>query len=100
MVSLWSDGLWFVDAHEYWAPDYKFDMRMRTRHRLRRRFVAWEIVEVFTLSPRDRAVVYVLVPYRWIGQEPSRLLMVPSRFAFAYYSRLMLCGHEADKAHI
>lgn len=40
------------------------------------------------------------VPEWRAGREPSSLFVMPSPFVFADYSILILCGSEADKAHI
>lgn len=100
MVSLRLDGLWLVDLHEYWERDGDFDTCMSTNRRLTKTSAGWHNVEVFVLPLRDRPVVYVPVPGWWVDWEPSCLLFVTSPSAFAYNSRLMVCGCKADKAHI
>lgn len=54
----------------------------------------------FAFSPRDRQVVYASVLDRWVGWEPNGLLLGSSPPVFVYYSCLMLCWFEDDKAHI
>lgn len=68
--------------------------------RLTETFVGWHNIEVFAILPIDRPVAYVLVPSRWVGWEPGCLLLVPSLFVLSYYSGLVVCGSEAEKAHI
>lgn len=55
---------------------------------------------MFFLLPCDRLKMYVPGPISWFGLEPSRILLVPSPSVSAYYSGFVLCGSEADKAHL
>lgn len=57
-------------------------------------------MQVFAFPHRDRPVLHVPVPGRWVDSEPGRLLVVPAPFVFEYCSSLVPCGSEADRAHI
>lgn len=52
------------------------------------------------LPPPDCPSMYVSLPDRWVGLEPSYLLLVRSLSVFAYYSCLIICGSDADKARL
>lgn len=75
-------------------------MGMRTNRQLIRKFVWWHNVEVFVLPRCDWTPVYVPVPDWWVGREPSRFLLEPSPSVLSCFSGVMLCGSEADKAHV
>lgn len=100
VVSSQVDVLWFLDVHEYLVHDGDSEMRMRTRCQLIKTLVEVHNIEVLSLPPLDRPTMYVPVPIWLLGWEPSSLLFVPSRSAFADYSCLKLFEFEAYEPHV
>lgn len=55
---------------------------------------------MFGLPPRDRPVCYVPVLDWCVCSETSRLFQFPSQSALSYSPGPVLCGFEADQAHV
>lgn len=102
VVSPRLDVLSLVEQHEYYACDFDFDFEMClcTSYRLTKTFVGGHNLGVFALPHSVLPMFYGLGPNWQVDWEPNRFFLVPFSSIFACYSGLMLCGSEADKAHI